>query len=474
MSGRKEYPISITNVQWERMSRAVSTAQAEARNAERNRGQAEAAARQRIQDMQNRCNQQINGLNRELQDKVKKQADDLRQVQNDYTSRIHQQQAAFEQALHEQQDKMKKQADDLRQVQNDYTSRIRQQQAAFEQALREQKAKLENHLRAERREIQNQINAINNRMKAEHKSQSEIANFWTAQAHIFLNDIDSKYRHRLFFTGEWEGLNSRLRQAEHDAANNLNQVSIATSREVCNRAMELREQVIICETEWTQAFNAANGLLVELKNQLEALEALEYTLPEGRVSAEIDYWSFGALAAVKNEIKTLQETIDKPDALPTKGLEDIITRIKHLDDQIAEAENLARKNFLASQLRREIGAEMEEKLPGWVLEQVLFRGEDERQDLHLIFTHMNGSDKLSLIIQGGQQGKDSARIISDFFCNSHRSGDTRDNWIQEITNVIQGFEPNARPVCTPEYANSLDGNRGVLDVKAIKKAVSDS
>jgi hypothetical protein len=439
MSGRKVYPISITNVQWETMNRAVQTARTEAHSAAENRRKAEAEARRRIQDMQNRCNEQINGLNRELQNQANRQADALRQAQNDFAGRLE------------------------------------RQQTAYDQAMREQKAELEQRLRVTRAEIQAEINSINSRMEGERKNQAEIANFWITQAHILLNDIDSKYRHRLFAAGEFDGLNSRLRQAENDVLNpaNLSQAAIASAREVCNSAMELRERVIIAEAEWTNTFDIANRSLVESTNRIEGLELLEYTLQEDgkdiKVAAEIDHWSDGALCEVKNEIENLRGIIAKPDILSIERLQDVIAQIKHLDSKITDSENTARNNFLASQLRREIGAEMEEKLPGWILNEVLFEGEDERKDLHLIFTHINGSDQLSLIIQGGQQGRDSARVVSDFFCNSHRSGDTRDGWIKEITDVIQGFEPNARPVCAPEYAGSLDGNRAALDVDSIKQ-----
>jgi hypothetical protein len=113
---------------------------------------------------------------------------------------------------------------------------------------------------------------------------------------------------------------------------------------------------------------------------------------------------------------------------------------------------------------------METRLPGWVLEQVLFRAEDEREDLHLIFRHRNGQDQLSLTIQGGQQGRDSTKVVSDFFCNSHSSGDTRDEWICEIREAIQqGVDPNARTVCAPGYATRMNGDSRSLDISEIKK-----
>jgi hypothetical protein len=471
MSGRKEYPISITNVQWQRMNREIATARSDAQTAnrdreraERDRKRAEDVARQRMQEMQSRCNQQINGLNRELQNQAQRQAEALRRTQT-----------TFDQSLRNQ---AQQQVNALHQAQNDLNSRIQQQRTVLEQAMREQKAELERQLRAAQAEMQTEINNINNRMEAERKGQSEIANYWIIQARNLLDDIDSKYRHRLFKPGEWDRLNSRIRQAENNAANliNLNQAAFSAAQEVCNRAMDLRGEIIIAESEWIQTLNIANNLIVESTGRIERLEELEYTLQEDGedvvYSAEVDYWSNGALSEAKGDIERLRGLIAKPDDLTIKDLQDYIAQIKHLDDKITAAAELAGDNFQASQLRRRMGADIQAKLPGWGLDEILFEGEDERKDLHLIFTHRNGADRLSLIIRNGQEG--AARIVSDLFCETDNSLDSRDRWVNEVTAAINGYEPDARPVCTPEYRNSPSGNRTALDVESIKNGAAAS
>ncbi|MDR2094491.1 MAG: hypothetical protein LBP76_03100 [Treponema sp.] len=485
MSGRKEYNISITNVQWESMQRAVQTAQHEAQNAEKNRRQTEAAAAQRMRDLQNRCNQEIQGLTQELQNQARNGAVVLQQTQDAFNAHIRQQEQEQAQALQRAQETFNrriheqgmKEAEARRLLAQEQEEARRRMEERFVRELQNQKAELERELEETRREIQNQVTDIIQNMEAERRSKAEIAALWINQARLLLNDIDEKYRHRLFASGEWDRLTRRLEQAEGNNTGTvaMSEAALSTAQDVCNDAIELRERVIIAEAEWTEVFNHINRLLVEADSRIAALEGLEYTLQEDgrevRVAAEIDHWSHGRLSGVKDEMAVLQSAINKPD-ITLARLQDTVAQINHLDEKITAVESEGRNNFLASELRREIGAEMREKLPGWNLEEAFFRGEDERNDLHLLLRHKNGEDQLSLTIAGGQEGKDSTMVTSDLRCTSTHSMETRDGWVEEITGAIHGFAPDARRVAPQEYANRLNGDLRAFDVETLKQPIT--
>ncbi|MDR0710456.1 MAG: hypothetical protein LBF77_10375 [Spirochaetaceae bacterium] len=485
MSGRKEYNISITNVQWEGIQRAVRTAQHEAQNAKENIRQTEAAAAWRMQDLQNRCNQEIQGLTRELQDQARNGAVVLRQTQDAFNARMRQQeqeqaealrraQETYNRRLHEQE---MQEAEARRLLAREQAEARRRMEERFGQELRNQKTELERELGETRIELQGQITGIIQNMEEERRSKAEIAASWIHQARLLLNDIDGKYRHRLFAPGERDSLACRLEQAENNNSDAvaMSEAALVAAQDVCNGAIELRERVIIAEAEWLEVFDRANRLLAEADSRITALEGLEYTLEEDgkevRVAAEIDRWSYGGLSGAKDEIASLQSAINEPD-ISLARLQDTIAQIKHLDEKITELESEGRNNFLASELRREIGAEMEERLPGWDLEEVFFLGEDERNDLHLLFRHRNGEDHLSLTITGGQEGKDSTTVTSDLRCTSTHSMETRDGWVEEITGAIHGFAPDARRVAPQEYVNRMNGDLRAFDVETLKQPVT--
>jgi hypothetical protein len=485
MSGRKEYNISITNVQWEGMQRAVQTARYEAHNAEENLRQTEAATARRMRDLQNRCNQEIQGLTRELQDQARNGAAVLRQTQDAFNVCMRQQKQEQAEALQRAQENYNRrlyeqgiqEAEARRLLAREQEEARRRMEERFDQELRDQKIKLERELGETRAELQGQITGIIQNMEAERKSKADIAASWIHQARLLLNDIDEKYRHRLFALGEWDSLAHRLEQAEsnNSAALAMSEAALGAAQDVCSGAIELRERVIIAEAEWIEVFDRANRFLAEANSRITALEGLEYTLQEDgkdiRVAAEIDRWSYGGLSRVKDGIAILQNTINEPDVSLAR-LQDTIAQIKHLDEKITELESEGRNNFLASELRREIGAEMEERLPGWDLEEVFFLGEDERNDLHLLFRHKNGEDRLSLTVAGGQEGKDSTTVTSDFRCTSTHSMETRDGWVEEITGAIHGFAPEARRVAPQEYANRMNGDPRAFEVETLKQPVA--
>jgi len=139
-----------------------------------------------------------------------------------------------------------------------------------------------------------------------------------------------------------------------------------------------------------------------------------------------------------------------------------------LDNAVSEADNCAEDNYCAAQFRRELGAEMIERLPGWNLEEVLFKGEDEREDLHLIFKNINGVDKLSLIVQG--KYRERMNITADYFCNSNKSGESHDEYVEQVRQAISGTVGcDVEPRADIRYEGRTSGDPKVLDVEEIKR-----
>lgn len=433
MSGRKDYPITITSSQWENMRQAVTTAESRATNAEQNTRRAESDAQGRLTDLQNRCNQQVAGLERELQNQSRNHSEALNRAERDFNQRLH------------------------------------QQGVTFQEALRQQSIEFERELRNSHENLQTQLNNITQRMEAEQQNQAKIASYWINQAQSLLNEIDSKYRHRLFIPREWDMLNMELRSAQDDL-NRQNEAALATARRICFQAVDLRDRVFASEWEWTQLYNYANSKLVGVKNRIESLNSLQYIEQEDgkqvSVLAEVDFWTNNSLTAASQEQQRLENIIRTRDNLSLEQLRSFVEQISILNNRISEIDVSARDNYCASQVRREIGAELIDKLPGWNIDEVLFESEDERENLHLIFRQINGIDRLSLIIRGGSQN--NTNVTADYFCDSHNSGERHDEYVRQVNQAVQFVDPNSQPRVALNYARQTSGDRRVLNVEEIK------
>jgi hypothetical protein len=210
---------------------------------------------------------------------------------------------------------------------------------------------------------------------------------------------------------------------------------------------------------------------VEVKNRIESLNSLQYTEQEDgkqiSIPAQVDFWTNNSLTKAEQERQNLENNIRNPNNISSDYIRSLIEQISSLDDRISNIDTSARDNYCASQVRREIGAELVDRLPGWNIEEVLFESEDERENLHLIFRQINGLDRLSLIIRGGNQT--NTNITADYFCDSHNSGERHDEYVSQVNQAVNVVDPNAQPRTVPNYARQTSGDRRVLNVEDIKR-----
>ena len=410
-------------------------AEKKAEKAKKRAKQIEAQAQERLLNLQNRCNQQIDGLNHELQRQASTYQETMKHMENRFREKLHQQDSDFK----------------------DY--------------LRKQRNEFEKSLRNSHQNLQTQINVINEKMEVERRTQEEIAGYWINQSQKILDDIDSKYRHRLFASREWEMLSMRLSCAKDDLEKGSIASALTTSREVSFQAIGLQDKVIAAEWEWTKLYNHTVSNLMDAKERIAILESLTYVEQaengEESVPARVDFWSKGALAEAKQKLETLENTTrSESDNFSSDELRSFIEQISVLDNSITEIKNSAADSYCASLLREEIGAEMEGRLPGWNLDTVLFEGEDERENLHLLFTHINGTDKLSLIVRGNR--REETNVTADYFCNCS-DGERHDEYVRQVNGAINGIDPGSVCRIDPAYIGKVSGDPSVLNVEEIKK-----
>jgi len=428
MSGRKYDPVvRITQSQWDAMNsqcrQAQDTAANERRERERQVAQAQRDAQQRMAALQNQFTSQIRGLSNEM-----------REIE-------------------------------------------RKQNEAFTNALQRQGAELRREIQQQRTELTNMINSVQQRIEAKEQNHRQIAEFWATQADAYIKEIDN-YRHDLFTPGKLESLRRTLQQMQGDIKAEAYQSAISAARAAFNDAVTLRAEVIAAEIEWENALRRLTERAAYINSCINDAKLSEVTMCEERVQARVDFWTNGALTALENQFKPIQQIIKNPVNVTTDELVSACTALDDMRDRsfpnpdsqgnvTGGIINEARERLLLSAYRADMVNEIATVMhnEGWHVENSGYRGDDQRDELHAKIVDNNGNEMIVIVSPSAKNGALENSLRFDFFNDTEINMDTTEQVRRQITQRLNSSGIQTNLQCVPGYENRLSDNQEIRNIE---------
>jgi hypothetical protein len=348
---------------------------------------------------------------------------------------------------------------DLGVQRREYLDLFEQQQRQFDHALRQQGA-----------ELQANIDALAESMRARLHNEQELANEWINNLQQELRFIGERYRHEQFAPGELARLEQRLQLAQSNLAQGVYQSAIAGGQEAFLQAHQLRERLELEELCWEHLRQAAHESATAALLFLDGHSLIQYQLDADQALAvEIDYWTEGRWQALRARLDPiLAQSADPAVALSADDLAALRAEADALSDEALALVALARNAAFSSIQRRDIQELILERLEGLGYRHIdsAYASEDQRRAYHMKLRNGNGEEMVTIVAPTGEDFAN--QVTFDFFDHSPNQ-QVRDERLQLIREQIEAEgEMTIGPLeCHPDYAgaNGPDERRDFARVR---------
>jgi len=294
------------------------------------------------------------------------------------------------------------------------------------QALDAQETRLQAGLDEERRQREQDFQSLRDDLagiQADRELALAEARTLLADARMLYQAIDAQLPHQRFAPGRMAELAPRLASAESNVARGLGEAALAQAQELCLQLSELRAEVELRYQEWQAAQVAATTALTAVLEQIKANESLEVTGSDGKlidgVTLDVDYWSDGELAALRDRVTALADQVSSTDSqLDVAELRAIVQeQAPELDEQLTAIVGRAGARQFASQVRVNLAELVVTSLEDttayvWDSGDATYEGEDPRRAFYAKLVHPDNSE-IVVEVAPGEDGETCVlRILS--------------------------------------------------------------
>ena len=222
-------------------------------------------------------------------------------------------------------------------------------------------------------------------------------------AQLLAATIAENLPHERFAPGRLAALQQRLAVARGNLDRGAGEAALSQAQELCLQLGELRAEVEMRDQEWRLTQIAAVSAATVLQEQIRLSSFLDVKDEQGEqihgVSLDVDYWSDGELAKLREAADTLaRRAADRESPASLEELRAIIERdAPGLDERLTEIVGQAGARQFASQVRvnlAEFVVETLEDTTGFVWEdgQATYAGDDPRQAFYSKLRHLDDSE----------------------------------------------------------------------------------
>ncbi len=391
-------------------------------------------------------------------------SDGMRRIEHNVNSRLQQQANEFTRGMQELGKEMARQ-------QKEYRTLIREQEQRFSSALEEQ-----------RKALDQRISSIQREIEQKEMSQRQQAEQWLSDVSGLLDIIGSEYRHEKFRPGALEKLKAELSLCKGNIESGNYQAAIASAQQSYLRGSELRLELERLEMEWEAHLQAARRsaaeALAECNAQTAARLAFDTEAGSEELAVEVDYWTEGALSAMKKEIEQEIRRLETPEALSLEELDQSIEKSADWCKRSMKLVEQARESLIASQVRNNIAQAIEMSLidANWQVTDSAYEGEDFRRSLHVKLRNLQG-DEIVTVIMPETLGEKTIgnRLSINFFDRSTNDEAFRQERLRAIMGALEqdGLECSA-PTCAPGTENGRNVNEEMLDFEKVRRLYRDA
>ncbi|SDX01582.1 hypothetical protein [Thiocapsa roseopersicina] len=279
--------------------------------------------------------------------------------------------------------------------------------AGLDLTMAAQRQEYLNLINEQAEQVQRQFNDL----AAQRRNALQAADRCLGDAGVILDHIARHQRHEQFAPCALDGLRAELAQSQANLDVGHEQAAIATGQALYRNALKLQAEIEYRQQEWDAWYHEA---LTALRAQLAAVEVQQtarwvFDTDQGalELDAEIDYWSDGALSALKGRISESVQRLEQHAVCLT--LADLKASVEASQPLQAELEQLvtrAKERLIASQLRANIAEDLLNELAaeGWRLEEDAWHGQDAdagkgwKSAYHLKLRDQAGDEMITIIL----------------------------------------------------------------------------
>lgn len=351
------------------------------------------------------ASEQISALHREVQERERIQQQRIQVMQQQHDRKISQMQSDFKQQNNQLNAKINQTRAEMKQEANrirvETSQKLRQQKDELQREISQASQKLENRIS----QVDQKVDSLAQQIAARDQGDKELAQYWAQEAARMLNQLRETFRQQLLDEKRVARLERRISQANNDIQGGQYQSSITAGREAFFDALDMKEELVAAELEWNYWFN---GVKLREQQLLEALDSAQNRVYEVESLGEtiqytngIDYWTFGQLSVLQNQVDQVRQRMRNIDAMHTSELEQLENDLHSLQEQLALIENAAHINVAMSLSRFEVATKIGDILGdeySMIDSDGEFFGREDRDEYHAIFQNPNTNDQVAVVI----------------------------------------------------------------------------
>lgn len=364
---------------------------------------------QQQQDAARRDRTQLSATIRELDNQVKErerlQQQRINAMQSQHEAQIQQLETEF-QAEHQGL------KDEIRQTRSEMQRGLTHLRTETDQKLQRQRQELQRNISTVSAKLEGQISAVDQKVNSlaqqiavRDQGDRELAEYWAQEAARMLNQIRESFKEQLLDQKQVAVLERNIRLANNDIKGGQYQSSISSGRDAFFDALDMKEELVAAELEWNYWYNAVKSRESQLLQELDSAENRIYEVDTAdgvlEYSNGIDYWTFGQLSILRNQIDDLRSSIQNINSMTRTELEANEEQFRALQEQLALIENAAHINVAMSVSRYETAAKIGNILDSnyeMIDSDGEFFGREDREEYHAIFQNPNTGDQVAVVI----------------------------------------------------------------------------
>lgn len=406
---------------------------------------------QRQQDASHRERIQMNATIRELDVQIKEreriQQERIQTMQRAHEAQVRRLETEFQNERQELHDEIQQTRSEMRQsitlLRTETDQKLQKQRDENQRNLNQMRVKLE----AQIGDVDQKVNTLVQQIVEREQGDKELAVYWMQEAARMLEQIRESFRSQLLDARRISILERRIRQAGDDIKGGQYQSAITAGREAFFDALDMKEDLVVAELEWNYWFNALMTREAELLQEFDAAEHRVYEIDteDGPIeySNGIDYWTFGQLTIVRNQIARLRESVTNKDNMSLAELKSAEEKFRSLQEQLALVENAAHINVAMSVSRYEtalkIGAILDANYEMIESDGEFFDRED-REEYHAIFQNPITNDQVAVVIT---PLPDETGVVTNhielIIGNADNDPITRDRMAREVAEKLRTY-----------------------------------
>lgn len=399
-----------------------------------------AAQRSRVQ-----LNETIRELDARVQERERLQNERIRTMQIQHEEQV----SRLKTELQSEQQGLR---NEIRQTRSEMQQGLSRLRTETDQKLQKQREENQRNLSQMSEKLEGKINAVDIKVNTliqqiveKNQGDKELAEYWVQEASRILNQIKEMFREQLFDNKRISVLERKISQANDDIKGDRYQSAITAGRDAFFDALDMKEELAAAELEWNYWFNAVKLRESELLQDLDGAENRVYEIDteDGpyQYSNGIDYWTFGQLTIVKDQISKFRNTLQNADQMTLTELQQAEEQLRALREQLALVENAAHTNVAMSVSRYETAAKIGNILDSnyqMINADGEFFAREDREEYHAIFQNPVTNDQAAVVIT---PIPDESGIVTNhidlILGNADNNPVVRDRMVREVAEKLR-------------------------------------